>query len=454
MFCERCTRRASFACGRCKRRFYCLEEHMMDDWYDGHSRECNYPILGSVGKRDRDFDEESEESHLHKQTRQVECPRDLGEETKSVLRDALGDVTDGDLKTLSEDVDLNRTCKRLLSDVDSLTDVCRGFMQPEQVEQIMLKIYESRQAKRNVDIEWEIPELFRGLVQYHEAFMRIVQGDEPTTESGVRVLGAYTEGLTSDFVEFYRLMCPYLKDFVEDNWREREAKLRRIKTNIAKIDSRISEAEMSQSMLAVPVMVLKGAYGMMCKILSVFSARNLAIISAVLALFPYHNILFPDLSKTLVDMLSTYGYTVPAAFFEMRGENAMWLGESYNRFSAWTGGTQNYNPWIQTGVNAIFYMGIWASTISTTIMEVLRQVFRMLCSQVLLKLGYTTFAAGLTSSIASNVFMMAVIWYGHKIYKWYATYRRDQRMREDMKTVGKEFRNLVIDASIQAKKRQ
>lgn len=431
---------------------------MIDDWHAGHSHECNYPILGSVGKRDRDFEEESQESHLQKQTRQMECPRDLEPETKYAIRDALGDVTDGDLKTLSEDGELNRSCKRLLSNVDGLTNVCKDFMQPHQLEMIMLKIHESRSQKKNVDIEWELPEIFRGLVQYHEAFIRIVEGDEPTTESGVRTLGNYTESLTAEFVEFYRLLCPYLKDFVDDNLNDRDKNLRRLKVNIAKIDARISEVEMERNAFAIPMKILKGAYGMICKILTVFSARNLAIITAILALFPYHTILFPDLSKTLVSSLATYGYTVPAAFFDMKGENAMWLGETTNQLAAWIGpwasGTDSYNPWIQQGVNALFYMGIWASTISSTLTGAMSQIFTILCNQVLIKMGYNSFASGIASGWAANVLTLGVVWYGHRLYRWYMTYRKDQKMRDDMKTVGKQFRELFIESSIQAKVRQ
>lgn len=454
MLCEVCSKRASFECSRCHRAFYCSKEHGDDHWYDEHSEECMSLAYAAAGKRER---EEEGETSVSKQAREETCPRDVTTEVKNALQETLGDVAESDMEDIKRDDELNATCRSILNDLNSLADLCRDFMNPDQIGNIMARIYTSRSEKKNADIDWELPELFRGLTQYHEAYFRLLSQDEPSTESGVRTLGAHLKSLTDDFVEFYKIFCPYMRAFVTDELRVRDSSILLLKANIRKIDARIYNAEMGTGITSIPRRTLRAGYNLVCKVFKALAARKLVFVVNLLLFMPYHRILMSDATEAFVKTIETYGYSVPAEYFDMRLENwrgwASWMNVRNAESARSTSGIL-FNPWAQSVVNFAFTASIWAANISRTLQALTSHGFTFMCASLLAKLGLPVMAAGITATVAAFILSFAVTYFVYRIMGWYEQYRKDNHMRDDMENTGKNFRILVTQAAERAKLRQ
>lgn len=456
MFClaAQCYQKAQYACSECHRAYYCSPEHQAAHWFAEHHAVCRHRILSGAPKRSRhtledDYEDDETSTHVQKQPRET-CPRDLESEQRETFQDALGDIPDEEVRNLEHDADINRSCKSIVDNTTTLSNLCKDFMELPQIEAVMMKIHDARINKTDLDKEWQLPELFRALTQYHEAYFRLLLQDEPTTEASARVYTAHVSSLTDDFVEFYKIFCPYITHFAQGDTEGRESLLERVRTNISKIDVRINEIEMGSGILSLPGRALRGIYNVICYASKVFCGKMIAIVLALITITPYQWILASEMTNEFVLSLQNVGYYIPKEYFDMRQENFMGLTSTASHVFSWVN-SGNANPWIQTGINATFRIFIIAMNISNTLKALLAHGFSFFCSQLLQRMGLGAFAAAVSSSFAAHVFVAAVIFFSWKGYAWYKRYRSNRQLREELVVIGTKFRQIVTTASVRAK---
>lgn len=452
MFCAVCLQKAPYRCTGCKKIYYCSETHQLEHWNAIHFALCKAIVLaGPQQKRKtkQETDEEDEDSHVSKLYKES-CPRDLEQEQKTAFREALGGISDEEVRELEGDQEINHTCKKIVENAGTLSNLCKDFMQPHQIEAIMLNIYNSRREGTKIDQAWKLPELFRALTQYHEAYFRLLYQDEPTSDSGVRTLSAHLSTLTEDFVEFYKSFCPYISKFASNTNEGRDELFIRLQSNISKIDTRVDEIEMGSGLTSIPRRTLRGIYKLMCIVTKVFCGKMVALVTALISITPYHMILSSDKVNSFVISLQNMGYVIPREYFDLRNENFLGIMSTASHYASWWN-SSGANPWVQTGINAVFRFGIMAINISNTLQALVKHGIAFFCSQLLQRMGFHAFAAAITSSVASHVFTAGVIYFAWRAYEWYRQYREDEQMKEQLADIGRRFRLIVTEASLMAK---
>lgn len=475
---ESCNKRARIACSECRAAFYCAAPHQVEHWervhryecYSGEEEEDEVMMVAQAGKR-REKEEEDEEEPGHLAKRES-CPRDIAEESKQVIREEMQDLTDEDFKAVEKDAELNTASAKILYAFQEMHSLCSDYMEPEKIQIIILKL----RQKNGADVEWHLPELFKGINEYHAAFMEAVRAPQPATEERVRRLGYHVSQIIESFLEFYKAFCPYMNAFAEGKQEFRDRLYKKISSIINEgLNPRVAAAKKEFAQWAITGdRPAKGMYGMMDVVYKLMSWRAVVVIVMLGGLLPYvDEFLMSEYTNQLVHMWEKRGYTVPTELFEYRSENLLGFRGFTNSLFSWYATVPSIssyipssvrmyvplpsetapmvpNPWAQTGINALFTVGIYAGYLGRALKSILSGSVSFMCSQIFSAMGFSPFASAIAGNVASYLICANLLVGVPALWRWYKGFKNSkghQEMLQELNDSYVEFNKRAYEAT-------
>ena len=304
--------------------------------------------------------------------------------------------------------------------------------------------------------------------------MNVILAPEPTTKEGVRRLGRYVSDLVEDFLSFYKLFCPYLQAFAHDDEDDRESLFAEIEKTVASLEEKLVRTASELLGWTDPKRILHGMYRVTGTTFKLLSWKTVTLLVGLSYLLPYiDQAVSGTYMKSLIQTAESSGYTVPTELFTYRSENLFglrgYMNSAYAYYATVPSPTsylpesvQTYlpgflaptaqampNPWVQTGINGLFNVALYAGYISRALSALLSSSVSFLCTQVFMKMGFSSFAGGIAGNVASYLICARLIVTVPTLWKWYKKYDSSAEYRSTLKMLEDnyiEFNQRAYDA--------